>query len=274
MAGSGTGVLAAHGGVSGDGGRLQGGVADVEQGFGVSDFVVDGALQASIVCGLLPGATTNGNPEEHTDVVRVVGQVGSDNPFGKSAVVDVLELVLQGVAVVGRAIEIDALVVERDVQVCGGGDDDVAHGREAGHGAADHDVFGEAGDVDVGAVWELGVVESGQGDSDDVGDHGVGECAGVLDPLPKAAAEGEARWARPSSVTMLVTAWPAASVAELARCGACLLTDAFMAEWSMLLWCLWASSLRQIMWKLSGAERRTSCSRITAASMPLLWPDS
>ena len=94
MAGSGTGVLAAHGGVGGDGGRLQGGVADVEQGFGVSNFVVDGALETSVVSGLLPGATVNGHPEEHTNVVWVFGQIGANNPFGKFATVDVVDLVL------------------------------------------------------------------------------------------------------------------------------------------------------------------------------------
>ena len=76
---------------------MQGGVADVEQGFGVSNFVVDGALEISVVSDLLPGATVNGHSEEHTNVVWFFGQIGANNPFGELAV-DVLRLpVLRGI---------------------------------------------------------------------------------------------------------------------------------------------------------------------------------
>ena len=73
---------------------MQGGIADFEQGFGVNNLVVYGALETSVVCGLLPGAAVDGHPEEHANVVWVVGQVGAGDPFSEFAAVYVVDLIL------------------------------------------------------------------------------------------------------------------------------------------------------------------------------------
>ena len=89
LAGRRAGVLAAYTGVGGDRGRLQGGVADVEQGFGVGDLTVDGPLKASVTRMLFSGASVDGHSEQNAHVVRVASEVGAGDPLEEFSSVDV-----------------------------------------------------------------------------------------------------------------------------------------------------------------------------------------